>query len=643
MTPGSGKLAEVVKSLFQPIPKTESEKLTETIMAETLVVNTVPKPAGLNSRLRTPLLAKDGLALAKAREKLLHILDAVGVIATLQEAQASQSAALLREKVEQNRFYLTVVGQFKRGKTTFLNALLGAEVLPVAILPLTSVVTMLRYGQQPGAEVVFQSGIRSTIPLNELADYVTEKGNPKNQRKVSHVVVVYPSEYLRGGVALVDTPGIGSVYTHNTQATYDFLPQVDAAIFVTSPEPPITNTEIEFLSALAGHVRKVFVVLNKTDLVSADQLHEVLDFTRRSLPESIGAAANSVIAVSAAQALKAKEQGDQALFGASGFQRLEENLAGFLASEKTLVFYAAVTRNVRKLIADLRLSCELQIRAAQMPLDELRTKLAELDKHLAHAQEEGEDSQVLLQNSVSRIAHFVETEALDFAGNMVESLRAEIRRYWQDHPNLGRKELSSEMDRFLKARIERLFDNWRTQFERDTTEHFQQATNRFAKRVNELIADVRRTAGSLFGFSVQAFDATEELAELEPCGYFTDPVLDWGLGNAPLLLPPPVFRRYLLRVMLRKAETELERNATRVAFDYKKRLNKSVGVFLEGMTAKLNETVDGIRSALTSAMERQAAGSAAAQVQLRSRQAAIARLDECERGLDSIGDAGVGI
>jgi GTPase SAR1 family protein len=611
-------------------------------MTNALIVKANSPPAGLDGRPPFAMLPKDGIL--KTRERLLRVLTSLAETATLQDAHASQSAvALLREKVEQNRFYLTVVGQFKRGKTTFLNALLGAEVLPVAILPLTSVVTMLRYSESPSAEVVFQSGLRSTIRLAELGDYVTEKGNPKNVKRVSHVIVAYPSEYLRGGVALVDTPGIGSVYTHNTQVTYDFLPQVDAAIFVTSPEPPITNAEIEFLTDLASHVRKVFVVLNKTDLLSASQLREVLDFTRHSLPESIAATSDSVIAISAAQALKAKDQGDPELLAACGFQRLEEKLGKFLASEKNLVFYASVARNTHKLIADLRLSCELQIRAAQMPLDELRTKLAELDRHLAHAQQEREDSQVLLQNSVSQISKLFEAEAMSFAGEMVESLSTEIRRHWQHHESLGRKELASEMDRLLKLRVEQLFDGWRAKFEGDATGHFRQATNRFAQRVNELIAGVRHTAGSLFGFSVQEFDAVEELAELEPCGYFTDPVLDWGLGNAPLLLPRSIFRRYLLRVMVRKAETELERNATRVAFDYKKRLSKSVSLFLEGMTAKLNETVDGIRGALTSVVERQQAGAAAAQVQLEERQAILARLDECKRDLDSAADPGVAI
>lgn len=602
-------------------------------MINTFEAKAVPVSFHADEPIHPPAISKDSIV--RTRAKLLGVLVALEDVASLEEAQASRaSIALLREKLDQNRFYLTVVGQFKRGKTSFLNALLGAEVLPVAILPLTSIVTILRYGDLPKAEVIFQSGKQTRIDPSKLADYVTEKANPQNVKGVSHVVVSYPSEYLRGGVALVDTPGIGSVYTHNTQVTYDFLPQVDAAIFVTSPEPPITNAEIEFLADLASHVRKVFVILNKTDLLTASQLQEVMEFTRGSLPEAIARESGPVFPVSAAMALEAKREGDATLLATSGFARLQDELSEFLVSEKNAVFYASLARNARKLIADLRLSYELQIRAARMPVEELRTKLAELDRHLADAEQQREDSQVLLQNSVAQLSSLVEAQAMEFAEGALEPLRAEIRRHWREQTELGRKELAAEMDKFLHQRIENLFNEWRTQFEAEARERFQRATNRFAASVNELIASVRGTAGSLFGFSVGVFDATEELAELEPCGYFTDPVLDWGLGNIPLLLPSRLFRSYLLRVMLQKAETELERNATRVAFDYKKRLNQSLSLFLEGMTAKLNETTVGIRSALTSVLKRQQESSATAQLQLTERAEALSRLAECESQID---------
>lgn len=591
--------------------------------------------SGPSERTRQRATASGGIA--RTREDLIAILTALEKVAVRQEVQATQkSIGILLGKLEQNRFYLTVVGQFKRGKTSFLNALLGADVLPVAILPLTSIVTILQYGDETRADVVFQSGTRSAISVETLPDFVTEKGNPRNSRGVSYVEVFYPSEYLRGGVALIDTPGIGSVYAHNTQVTYEFLPQIDAAIFVTSPEPPITSTEIEFLSDIASHVRKVFVVFNKTDLLNDGPLQEVLDFTRNSLPAEIAPGPDSWFAVSATRALRAKQTGDEAALSASGFSGLERALSEFLLSEKTLVFYSSVARNSLKLISDLRLVFELQIRAAQMPLEELRTKLAELDNHLAYAEQQKEDSQVLVQNSVSRLARIFEEEAKQHAEEMLEPIRGEIRACAQRVATLSRRQQAAAMDQFLRARIEEMFDDWRDQFEYAATERFRQATKRFEGNVNEIITGVRETVGALFGFAVQKLEVKEELAELEPSGYFTDPVLDWGLGNLPLLLPFGLFRQYLLRTMLRKAESELERNATRVAFDYKRRLNKSLAAFLAGMAAKLNETVDGIRRAIEGAVTRQQEGSAAVELQVRERRAALAALDEHEERLKAI-------
>lgn len=598
-------------------------------MADALEVQRSLNVTGLNGKQAHPAVVHSGMG--QTREDLMDVLATIEKVAVLQgEETAKRAISRLREKVERNLFYLTVVGQFKRGKTSFLNALLGAQVLPVAILPLTSVVTILRYGSRPRAEVVFLSANRSAIELADLADYVTEKGNPKNAKAVSHVEVEYPSEYLRGGVALVDTPGIGSVYTHNTEVTYSFLPQVDAAIFVTSPEPPIARAEIEFLADLAARVRKVFVVLNKTDLLNDQQLKDVVDFTLHSLPAGV-ASSDSFFCVSAVRALQGKQKGDATHLGISGFGDLEKRLGQFLASDRNRLFYASVAGNARKLISDLRLSIELQIRAAQTPLDELRAKFAKLKEYLAHAEQEREDSQVLLQNNVMRLSGLVETEARRFAETNVEPLRASIQAHLGRLGGSGRKGLASEMDKFLKVRIEELFGAWRTEFEDQASEHFRQATHRFAERVNEIIAGVRRTAGSLFGFEVENFETTEELAELEPCGYFTDPVLDWGLGNIPLILPRGLFQSYLLRVMLRKAESELERNATRVAFDYKKRLNKSLALFLEGMTAKLNETVVGIRRTLENALVRQQEGSAAVGTELRGQKAILGRLGECDQ------------
>jgi GTPase SAR1 family protein len=117
----------------------------------------------------------------------------------------------LREKIETNTFNLVVVGQFKRGKTSLINALLGADILPVAVVPLTSIVTIMKYGEALRIMVHFNDGRVAEIKPESLPEYVTEKGNPKNAKDVSEVVITYPSPYLRGGVQIIDTPGAGEL------------------------------------------------------------------------------------------------------------------------------------------------------------------------------------------------------------------------------------------------------------------------------------------------------------------------------------------------------------------------------------------------------------------------------------------------
>jgi GTPase SAR1 family protein len=145
----------------------------------------------------------------------------------------------LREKIQDNVFNLVVLGQFKRGKTTLINALLGAEILPTAVVPLTSIATILRYGEALNIKVYFNDGRIEEIEPASLHQYVTEKGNPKNEKDVREVIITYPSLYLKDGVRLIDTPGVGSIYEHNTDVAYRYLPKSDAALFLLSVDQPL--------------------------------------------------------------------------------------------------------------------------------------------------------------------------------------------------------------------------------------------------------------------------------------------------------------------------------------------------------------------------------------------------------------------
>ncbi|MFA5808588.1 MAG: dynamin family protein, partial [bacterium] len=124
---------------------------------------------------------------------------------------------------------VAVLGQFKAGKSSFLNGLIGAAVVPVDVLPSTAVVTRIGHGPRERAVVHRLSDEALEIPLSRLAEFVTERGNPANEKRVAVVDVELPSLAPYEGVRFVDTPGLGSVFAHNTQVSRDWMPRVGAA------------------------------------------------------------------------------------------------------------------------------------------------------------------------------------------------------------------------------------------------------------------------------------------------------------------------------------------------------------------------------------------------------------------------------
>jgi len=243
----------------------------------------------------------------------------------------------ISEKLELEQFNLVVMGQFKRGKSTFINALIGAKILPTSIVPLTSIVTILRYGQESKAIVRYLDEKEEEIHLTDIPKFVTEKQNPKNKLHVKEVEVLYPSDYLKDGVRIIDTPGVGSVFKHNTDVAYAYLPYVDAGVFIVTPDPPLGEAEQKFLDEVREHADKFFFVLNKTDIVDEPDLVESMDFTTNLIREHLGRAV-SLYPVSAKFALTGKLNGDAERVSKSNVLSFEKDLKDFLHREKGKTF-----------------------------------------------------------------------------------------------------------------------------------------------------------------------------------------------------------------------------------------------------------------------------------------------------------------
>jgi GTPase SAR1 family protein len=284
------------------------------------------------------------LSLANQSRLLREVLKQSG------DAGRERECGELMVKLAEDRFTLAVVGQFKRGKSSLMNAIIGRELLPTGVLPITSAITVLKFGPTERL-IVEREGIQwpETLPVSQLEDYVTERGNPGNNKKVKTATLEVPLPFLRRGLEFVDTPGIGSAITANTATTYAFLPQCDAVLFVTSVDTPFTSAELEFLQTIREHVHKIFFVVNKNDLLGERDRREVLEFIGKTVGEQMRANDVRIFPLSCKIALAAKADGDDVAYAQSGLGELQEALAYFLSEEKTATFLLAIVERAIRL------------------------------------------------------------------------------------------------------------------------------------------------------------------------------------------------------------------------------------------------------------------------------------------------------
>jgi GTPase SAR1 family protein len=260
----------------------------------------------------------------------------------------------LAQRVAEGRFYVACVGQFKRGKSTLLGALLGERILPTGVLPVTTVPTVVRYGNARSARVRFQGGAWKDIPPEELTQYVSEENNPENTKGVVGVEVFFPSRLLADGMSFVDTPGLGSVFAENTAATQAFVPHIDAAIVVVGADPPIAGEELKLVEEVGKQVRHLVVVLNKADRTSDSDREIAKSFTHRVLEARLNRPIGPIYEISAEEHLEkrgperdwskligeletlARESGRSLVrtAGERGLRRLSEELLAIISEEK---------------------------------------------------------------------------------------------------------------------------------------------------------------------------------------------------------------------------------------------------------------------------------------------------------------------
>ena len=310
-------------------------------------------------------------------------------------ASSSEEAILGQlEMLKKKELMLVAVGEAKRGKSSALNAFLNEKdpLFPVDINLCTNVVTIVRYGERESVEAYIEdpkaeNGCRvEKITREQIADYVSEKGNPNNYRQVKLLNIRVPNHMLKEGVVFVDTPGVGSLNIEHAETTYGFLPYADVMLFVSDADSGLTQSELNFLKRGYKYCKNILFPLTKKDL--NENYNVILEDNREKISRTLNMPAEDVqiIAVSSMAKLRYLKSGSKTMLMNSNFPALEEAVWSSILKHRgevlLLPFLAAAKSEMIKLADNVAAQYQMldaNEDVVQRLISELNAKTAVLD------------------------------------------------------------------------------------------------------------------------------------------------------------------------------------------------------------------------------------------------------------------------
>lgn len=350
-------------------------------------------------------------AAARVSERMARLGRICDDLGLREYAEALQT---LRGRMEGRTFRVGVVGEFKRGKSTVINSLLGEELLPADILPATAAPTYIRWDTRPRAVVHFKDGTEKEIGVGDLPRYVTmlDEESETMSATVEDAAVYCPCGLCRNGVEIVDTPG-RNLDRRRDQINEEILPRLDAAVMVIVSGFPFSMSESELIRRLlmSGRLKRLVFLVSKMDTIRRPEERPlVLDQVRRKIQQTVDGVAAvygtdsevhrdaqsklsgiRLFGVSARSALEGRLTGDRKMAEESGFPEFEDALSRLLTEERAALeltgpvnTVAAIAGAARRSIAIRRGALEMAADALHRLTDEAEAVLHDCHKQRAH-------------------------------------------------------------------------------------------------------------------------------------------------------------------------------------------------------------------------------------------------------------------
>ncbi len=489
----------------------------------------------------------------------------------------------LQEKIKDDKLYVVVTGLFKRGKSTLINSLLEKEILPVSVTPATASITIIEYNENPGAMVHFTNEKNIDITIDSIDEYITEDKNPNNKKGVRYVHI-FENVAILEQISLVDTPGLGSAYDHNTQTTLDFIPQIDAAIFLLSADIPINTIDLDLLQEIQKTVTKIIFVFNKADLLGDEDLQKLILHNKTVLAQMLQKEKNEIKFYIVSYV--SEERND--LGG------LKKELLSLAQNEKVALLELSSSRQFKSLSHQAEVQLQFIADAYLLPLHELEKRSSELSQSIQLMNEQKEEFKSIIGGKIKRL----QKDIYDELNKKGKALRLHVDQIINEIQDLNGEILISNRKQ-LDDLILNSFETTKENAEIKTREHFNDLLQQYSARSQSFLKELSANLSIYLDEKIGLFSEQFDLSA------YTSFYITFDSGMSAVDQPLSLFDKVLpLSFQIRKVRSKLQnhyyevitRNTASVIYDLNYRVQESFRQFNYDLNAKMNIVLENMEN-----------------------------------------------
>ena len=338
----------------------------------------------------------------------------------------------LEEDIDQDYYTIMVVGEFKHGKSTFVNALLGQDIMPRDVTPTTATINAVFHSETPELQILKTDGQieKRELTVNELNQYTAAADFQVDE--VKYLKLFLNAPLLQNRVVLIDTPGVNDLNQQRSDITFQFLPRADVIIFMTSMDAAIKQTEKTFIQEflISNGLDKIIFTANFMDRIDEDELDDTIDYIERRIQNIVSGESVRLFPISAREALDGKLRGDDELTKYSGVPELETEIKSRIeGGDRSREKLDRFQWRLRAIAETVKAEIATAIDVSSQSLADLEAQLEAVESWFSNQDTWRAQLQTYLNERHNEISYMVRKSVQHFGGNVREEIENRIRLY----------------------------------------------------------------------------------------------------------------------------------------------------------------------------------------------------------------------